>query len=88
MKFFKGSVYIDADQGIITVEGSPVAKVYSDDFELKIEWLMESWVAWTELQDDPEFVEINQAAQDKLTSAKERMSKGKGKGDGLPGASA
>ena len=75
----KGSIYVDSEALVLSVEGKPVVTANGHDFELGMEWLDPQWAQWQELQNDAKFQALLAVARDKLSKAKAARSKGKGR---------
>jgi hypothetical protein len=81
--YSKACVKVDADTSTLKVAGQPIVKVVVNDFALTLEWEDGEWESWGSLQSSGELAAVKQAAQTKLTEAKDRSTfKGKGKRPG------
>ena len=78
-KFAKSSIYVDTNTMLLTVEGNPVVQATVKDFQLNLQWLDAKWREWPDLREDPNFMGLQVAAQERLNKAKATSSKGKGK---------
>ena len=81
-KFPKECIEVNTDDGTMKIESKPVVNVTTENYEIKIDWLMPSWKNWTELQSSKEFETIVNEAKDKLAKSRASVSKGIGKGLG------
>ena len=73
-------VRFDEASGTLSVAGVDVLQATIVKQELKLTWLSEEWAGWGELVNDPKFMELKQAAAEKLAKMAETVDKGKGKG--------
>ena len=78
--FSKQSVKVDKEELSMSVEGTPVLQVTGAEGELKMQWLVDEWEKWEALHSSTEFKEMKAACSAALANAKERQSKGSGKG--------
>jgi hypothetical protein len=81
-KFPKECIEVNTEDGTMKIENKPVVTVTTDNYEIKIDWVMSSWEHWPELQSSKKFETIFNEAKDKLAKSKASVSKGIGKGPG------
>ena len=79
-KFTKSSVQFDEDTRVLSVGGQEVLKVEVEQFQLKLNWIDDTWAQWQQLTSHDDFKALVATNEEKLIAAQKRMDKGKGKG--------
>ena len=79
--FSKSAVQVDTSEQTMSVEGEVVLKACVKDLEFQLDWIKSSWSSWKTLAEDVEYLALLRETKTKLQNAKQRMDKGKGKGE-------
>ena len=76
----KKSLKVPGDSSVLEWDDTPVVSASVHENKLQLTWLGQAWKEWQEFQSSPELQTLVETANQKLSQAAEKKSKGTGKG--------
>ena len=78
--FDRKNIKVDDAIPMLSVGGSPIMKVSVADNAVKIDWMDQTWEAWSDLQQAEEYKKLLIMSNTRLSQGAEHKKKGTGKG--------